>query len=104
MASTVIDEHAPSVMARYYALPPAVRLSLRWVLIAAGTAVAFGDSIVDIAHTASLGVIGGYVWVVPAAAILAAIGVARRDRTDRRVPKREAVVSVKELAQELGGT
>jgi len=28
----------------------------------------------------------------------------RRDRTDRRVPKREAVVSVKELAQELGGT
>ena len=27
----------------------------------------------------------------------------RRDRTDRRVPKREAVVSVKELAQELGG-
>ncbi|MBI3027945.1 MAG: proline--tRNA ligase [Candidatus Rokubacteria bacterium] len=28
----------------------------------------------------------------------------RRDRTDRRVPKREAVVSVKELARELGGT
>jgi prolyl-tRNA synthetase len=28
----------------------------------------------------------------------------RRARTDRRVPKREAVVSVKELMRELSGT
>lgn len=94
MASTVIDEHTPSVMERYYELPPAVRLSLRWVLIAAGTAVAFGDSIVDIAYTASLGVIGGYVWVVPAAAILAAIGVARRDRTELPIHDRQTDIIV----------
>lgn len=90
----MIDQHAPSVMARYYALPPAVRLSLRWVLIAAGTVVAFGDSIVDIERTASLGLLGGYVWVVPAAAVLAAIGVARRDRTELPIHDRQTDIIV----------
>lgn len=100
VASTGIDQHTeagagrPSVLARYYALPAPARLSLRWVLIATGTAIAFRDTIVDIARTATVGVLGGYVWVVPAAAILASIGVARRDRTELPIHDRQTDIIV----------
>lgn len=78
-----------SLAAWYTSLSPTYKLVLRWALIAAGVGVGFHDSIINIAHTAYAGGAGGYVWVVPAAAVLAAIGVARRERTELPIHDRQ---------------
>lgn len=83
-----------SLLARYLALSPQYRLIVRWALIVACVGVAFRDSIVNVAHTAYVGGAGGYVWVVPMAAILASIGVARRERTELPIHDRQTDIIV----------
>lgn len=83
-----------SVMTRYYELHPALRVSVRWLLIVILTAVAFWESAVSIAITAHEGGIGGYVWTVPTAAVLVAVGVARRHRTELPIHDRQTDIIV----------
>lgn len=99
MTTDAVEEaRAPSLgaslLARYLALSPPYRLVVRWTLIVACVGVAFLDSIVNVAHTAYVGGAGGYVWVVPMAAILAAVGVARRKRTELPIHDRQTDIIV----------
>jgi hypothetical protein len=81
-------------VARYFELPPAYRLTVRWSLISILTAIAFWRSFISIGATAYEGGIGGYVWTVPTAAILVAIGVARRHRTELPIHDRQTDIIV----------
>lgn len=98
--TTDAPEQAPaasfgaSLLARYLALSPQYRLVVRWALIVACVGVAFWDSIVNVAYTAYVGGAGGYVWVVPMAAILASIGIARRERTELPIHDRQTDIIV----------
>ncbi|CAJ1508329.1 hypothetical protein [[Mycobacterium] burgundiense] len=83
-----------AVLQRYLALSPPYRLALRWALILGCAGVAFSDSVATSAHTAAVGGIGGYVWLVPGAAALAAVGVARRDRTELPIHDRQTDIIV----------
>ncbi len=86
-------EARPGVVQRlstwYYGLHPGYRLVLRWALIVAATGVAFHASIASLADTTRRGGIGGYVWTVVDAAVLAGIGVARRERTELPIHDRQ---------------
>ncbi|WP_197382434.1 hypothetical protein [Mycolicibacterium mengxianglii] len=91
-------EPAPSATARlsrwYYGLHPTVRLLLRWLLILASTAVAYHETFASLARTTNSDGIGGYVWTVPGAAALAAIGVARRPRNELPIHDRQTDIIV----------
>ena len=75
-------------------LHPVYRLILRWGYIAVLTVFAFHASLRSVVETTRSGGLGGYVWVVPVAAILAAIGVARRKRTELPIHDRQTDVIV----------
>ena len=75
-------------------LHPVYRLILRWGYLAIVTVVAFHKSLLSVVETTRSGGLGGYVWVVPVAAILAAIGVARRKRTELPIHDRQTDVIV----------
>lgn len=79
---------------RYYALHPTYRLIVRWALIAAATGVAFHRSIVSLAMIVKNGSIGGFVWTVPAAAVLVAVSIARRKRTELPIHDRQTDIIV----------
>ncbi|ODR27650.1 hypothetical protein [Mycolicibacterium porcinum] len=81
-------------LAWYYNLHPGYRLSIRWVLIVALTAFAFRASFASLVATTREGGIGGYVWTVPVAAALVAVGVARRNRTELPIHDRQTDVIV----------
>lgn len=83
-----------SVLSRYYALHPTYRLAMRWLLIAILTVVAFWPSIYSIGVTASEQGLGGYVWTVAIVAILVAVGVARRHRTELPIHDRQTDIIV----------
>jgi hypothetical protein len=83
-----------SALSRYYEVHPTYRLAVRWVLIAALTAIAFWESVISIGMTAREGGLGGYVWTVPTAAILVAVGVARRHRTELPIHDRQTDIIV----------
>lgn len=85
---------SPSLLERYLALPPPYRIAARWVLILGCATVAFWDSVLSAAHVASVGSVGGYIWVVPGAAALAAVGVARRNRTELPIHDRQTDIIV----------
>jgi hypothetical protein len=78
-----------SVVRRYYDLHPAARLTLRWVLIAALTIFAFQQSLRNLIETTAAGGLGGYVWTVPPAAALAAVGVDLRRHTEPAIHDRQ---------------
>jgi hypothetical protein len=78
----------------YFGLSPTVRLTLRWVLIAVLTVVAFRASIVNLVVTTREGGLIGYVWVLPLAAALAALGVAIRRRTELPIHDRQTDIIV----------
>ena len=83
-----------SGVARYYALHPGYRLAVRWALISMLTLVAFWPSAYSTGVTAHEEGIGGYVWTVPTVAILVAIGVARRHRTELPIHDRQTDIIV----------
>ncbi|MDZ7885768.1 MAG: hypothetical protein U5N53_23980 [Mycobacterium sp.] len=81
-ATTADPPARTPILERYYGVHPLYRLGIRWLLIIALTAIAFGDTFVSLADTTREGGLGGYVWTVPLVATLVSIGVARRKRTN----------------------
>ena len=77
-----------------YDLHPTYRLIARWAIIAIATFFAFRASLSSLAATSRAESLGAYVWTVPAAAILVAIGVARRHRTELPIHDRQTDVIV----------
>ncbi|MBI3213894.1 MAG: hypothetical protein HYZ38_08755 [Mycobacterium sp.] len=73
---------------------PVHRLVIRWAYIAILTVVAFHESIRSAWSTTTGGGFGGYVWLVPIAAVLAAIGIARRKRTELPIHDRQTDIIV----------
>ncbi len=73
---------------------PTVRIALRWAFIGVLTLIAFWPSLVSLAGATRSGGLGGYIWMVPVAAILAAQGVARRNRTELPIHDRQTDVIV----------
>ena len=76
------------------ALHPVYRLILRWAFIAAVTVLAFHQSLLNLIDVTRSGGLNGYVWMVPVAGVLAAIGVARRKRTELPIHDRQTDVIV----------
>ena len=76
------------------ALHPVYRLILRWAFIAAVTVLAFHRSLLNLIDVTRSGGLNGYVWMVPVAGVLAAIGVARRKRTELPIHDRQTDVIV----------
>src|SRR5690349_8770177 len=83
-----------TVLAWYYDVHPFYRLGLRWALIIGLTAFAFHDSFGSLVTTTRAGGIGGYVWTVPVAAALVALGVSRRNRTELPIHDRQTDIIV----------
>ncbi|HET6732358.1 hypothetical protein [Mycobacterium sp.] len=83
-----------SALSRYYGLHPSYRLAVRWLLISILTALAFWRSFYSIGVTANEQSLGGYVWTVPTVAILVAVGVARRHRTELPIHDRQTDIIV----------
>ncbi len=77
-----------------HTLHPVYRLILRWVYVAVLTVIAFHASLLSVFELALRGALGGYVVLVPVAAVLAAIGVARRNRTELPIHDRQTDVIV----------
>lgn len=93
-ATTADPPARTPILERYYGVHPLYRLGIRWLLIIALTAIAFGDTFVSLANTTREGGIGGYVWTVPLVAALVSIGVARRNRTELPIHDRQTDIIV----------
>ncbi|MFV8263795.1 hypothetical protein ACNQR9_11260 [Mycolicibacterium peregrinum] len=78
----------------WFGLPPTVRLVARWALIAVLTFVAFRASLRNLVETTLEGGLIGYVWMVPIAAALAALGVNFRRRTELPIHDRQTDIIV----------
>ncbi|MGV0813605.1 hypothetical protein ABQF34_16700 [Mycolicibacterium boenickei] len=78
----------------WFGLPPTVRLVARWALIAVLTTVAFRESLRNLVETTLAGGLVGYVWMVPIAAVLAALGVDFRRRTELPIHDRQTDIIV----------
>lgn len=87
-----VEQH--SRLRRYYDLHPAYRLIGRWTLIMALAGFAFHRSIASLIDTTRQGSIGGYVWTVPMVAILVAITISRRARTELPIHDRQTDIIV----------
>lgn len=69
-------------------------LTLRWVFLAAVTLIAFHRTGLSLVDSTAAGSLNGYVWLVPVAAIVAAVGIARRDRTELPIHDRQTDIIV----------
>ncbi|CDO28176.1 hypothetical protein ABFW11_17340 [Mycolicibacterium porcinum] len=78
----------------WFSLNPVVRLTARWALILTLTAVAFRNSLVNLWQTTLAGGLIGYMWMVPVAAALAAVGTNFRRRTELPIHDRQTDVIV----------
>lgn len=78
----------------WFGLPPTVRLVARWALIAVLTFVAFRASLSNLVETTVEGGLIAYVWMVPVAAALAAVGVNFRRRTELPIHDRQTDIIV----------
>jgi len=74
--------------------PPAYRLTKRWGIIAICIAVAFYNSVDVLATTTRRQGLAGYVWTVPIAAVLVAIGVSRRRRGELPIHDRQTDIII----------
>ena len=72
-------------------LPPDLPLA---VVVAGTTLLAFHRSVRNVVEVTQAGSLGGYVWVVPIAGALAALGMARRHRTELPIHDRQTDVIV----------
>ncbi len=93
-APTPAPSRTAAALNRYYEVDPVFRLTLRWLLIAALTALAFHQTFISLAHTTREGGVGGYVWTVPMVAALVAISVSRRNRTELPIHDRQTDIIV----------
>lgn len=75
-------------------LHPVTRLFLRWGFIALLTVIAFQRTLLSVWAATVGGGIGGYVWLVPVSALLAAQGMARRHRTELPIHDRQTDIIV----------
>ncbi|HNM83720.1 MAG TPA: hypothetical protein PKI77_04275 [Mycobacterium sp.] len=75
-------------------LHPVYRLTFRWLFVAGTTLLAFHRSVRNVVEVTQAGSLGGYVWVVPIAGALAALGMARRHRTELPIHDRQTDVIV----------
>jgi hypothetical protein len=73
---------------------PAYSLIARWALISVLTGIAFYRSFYSIGLTAHQGGLGGFAWTVPTVAILVAVGVSRRHRTELPIHDRQIDIIV----------
>jgi hypothetical protein len=78
----------------WFGLNPTVRLVSRWLLIAVLTLFAFWDSLRNLIDTTLAGGLIGYVWMVPVAGLLAALGLNFRRRTELPIHDRQTDVIV----------
>ena len=78
----------------WYSRPPAYRLLSRWAVIAICTCIAFYDSLDVLVTSTRKHDLVGYVWTVPLAAILVAIGVSRRRRGELPIHDRQTDIIV----------
>src|SRR3954463_6796142 len=83
-----------ALVTRYYELHPTYLLIVRWTVISALTGVVFRESFYSIGVTAHREGVGGYVWTVPTVAILVAVGVTRRHRTELPIHDRQTDIIV----------
>ncbi len=83
-----------SLQTWWFGLNPTVRLVSRWLLIAVLTVVAFRESLLNLIQTTLAGGLIGYVWMVPIAAVLAALGVNFRRRTELPIHDRQTDIIV----------
>lgn len=83
-----------TMLSRYYELHPVYRLTIRWAFIAVATLVAFHASLLSVVETTRAAGMLGYVWTVPVAGVLAAIGTARRNRTELPIHDRQTDIIV----------
>ena len=74
--------------------PTAFRTSLRWLFIGVLTVIAFHATIINLILATRADAIGSYVWTVPLAGIVAAVAVARRERTELPIHDRQADVII----------
>lgn len=88
------EEPPPTVLQRYYAVHPTYRLIVRWGLIAVLTGFAFRRSIVNLIDISRNDTLAGYVWTVPTAAVLVAVAIARRKRTELPIHDRQTDIIV----------
>jgi len=70
------------------------RLVVRWVFLAGATGLAFHRTILTLVDSTRAGSLNGFVWLMPIAAIVAAIGVSRRDRTELPIHDRQTDIIV----------
>ena len=95
---TTVDPAPPAVPAQkkpwLSTHSPAYRLVLRWTFIVVCAAVAFHETLGSVGETIARGGLNSFVVVVPAACLLAAIGVALRDRNELPIHDRETDVIV----------
>ncbi len=99
-------ESPPPVVERepwLQSLHPVYRMAFRWLFIVATTFLAFHSSLRSVVEVTRSGSLGGYVWVVPIAGGLAAIGVARRNRTELPIHDRQTDVIVGIMGLVLAG-
>ncbi|MGV0738752.1 hypothetical protein ABQF35_17785 [Mycobacterium syngnathidarum] len=96
MTTTVQDTRGEwdRLAAWWFSLNPAVRLTARWALILTLTAVAFRHSLANLWQTTLAGGLIGYMWMVPVAAALAAVGIDFRRRTELPIHDRQTDVIV----------
>nr|WP_087079304.1 hypothetical protein [Mycobacterium dioxanotrophicus] len=94
MTMTVDAGRWESLQTWWFGLNPTVRLVSRWLLIAVLTLMAFWDSLDNLIDTTLAGGLIGYVWMVPIAALLAALGVNFRRRTELPIHDRQTDVIV----------
>ncbi len=69
-------------------------LTLRWVFLFAVTGFAFHKTLLSLLDSTREGSLNGFVWLMPVAAVIAAIGVARRHRTELPIHDRQTDVIV----------
>ena len=70
------------------------RLAARWLFIAAMTVFAFHETLRSLVDSTRAGSLNGFVWLTPVAAVLAAFGVARRERVELPIHDRQTDVII----------
>ncbi len=70
------------------------RLTVRWLFLAVATAFAFRESLESLYESTVGGSLNGYLWLMPLAAVVALIGIARRDRREIPIHDRQTDVIV----------
>lgn len=88
------DQGRRGFLERWYGVHPTYRLVVRWGLISLLTFVAFRQSWFSLAETSRADGLGAFVWTVMGAAVLVAIGVARRNRTELPIHDRQTDIIV----------